>query len=106
IPAAAARATLTFWYYPGSEATTGDYQRVMLLQPGNFAVIKVLLKTLENTRAWQQATFDLTPYRGTSLVLYFEVYNDSTGNTGRTWMFVDDVSVQACAQQPPTATPT
>ena len=35
-------------------------------------------------------------YRGRSLVLYFEVYNDGTGPQGRTWMFVDDVSVEAC----------
>ena len=32
---------------------------------------------------------DLTPYRGQSLVLYFNVYND--GNGQRTWQYLDDV---------------
>ena len=36
--------------------------------------------------------FRSTAYRG-SLVLYIEVFNDSTGGTGRTWRYVDDVSV-------------
>jgi hypothetical protein len=96
IPSAANRVTLTLWYYPGSDATTGDYQRVMLLQPGTYAEFKTLMKVHENDRAWKRTTFDLTPYRGMTLVLYFEVLNDSTASTGRTWMYVDDVSVLAC----------
>jgi len=106
VPAAADKVTLTLWYYPGSDATTGDYQRVVLLQPGTFAGIKTLMKVQEHDRTWKQATFDLTPYRGMSLVLYIEVLNDSTAAAGRTWMYVDDVSVSACPKQPPTATPT
>jgi len=96
IPYAAGKVTLNFWYYPGSEASAGDYQRVILLQPGTFSTIKTLTVVHENDRAWKQASFDLSAYRGRSLVLYFEVYNDSTLGVGRTWMFVDDVSVMAC----------
>ena len=78
IPADAANATLTFWYYPATNAVSGDYQRVMLLQPGTYAVIQTLMQKLENDRAWKQASFDLSAYRGRSVVLYFEVFNDST----------------------------
>jgi hypothetical protein len=96
IPSTARKVTLTLWYYPGSDAVTGDYQRVALLEPGSYAGIKTLMKVQENDRTWKPATFDLTPYRGMSLVLYMEVYNDTTASTGRTWMYVDDVSVLAC----------
>ena len=100
IPSTPNRVTLTLWYYPGSDATSGDFQRVMLLQPSTYAEYKTLMKVQENDRAWKQTTFDLTPYLttylGKSLVLYFEVLNDSTASTGRTWMYVDDVSVRAC----------
>ena len=81
-------------------------ERVVLLQPGTFAGIKTLMKGQENDRRWKQASFDLTAYRGMSLVLYIEVFNDSTGSTGRTWMYVDDVSVLACPKQPPAPAPT
>ena len=78
-------------------------ERAVLLQPGTFAGIKTLMKGQENDRRWKQASFDLTAYRGMSLVLYIEVFNDSTGSTGRTWMYVDDVSVLACPKRPPAA---
>ena len=93
IPANAAYAALTFWYYPATNAVSGDYARVMLLQPGTYALIEKLMQKLENDRTWKQASFDLSAYRGRSVVLYFEVYNDSTTAADRTWMYLDDVSV-------------
>lgn len=107
VPAARA-ATLSFWYRPGSQATSGDHQRVLLLRPGTYGLIATVMKTLANAGAWQAVTFDLTPYRGQSLVVYFEVYNDDISAGPRTWMFVDDVSVQACsgATSTPAATQT
>lgn len=98
IPATAARATLTFWYKPGTADPANDFQRVLLLDPITYANIKTLLKVAENDQVWKQRTIDLTAYRGRSVVLYFEVYNNSTGSTGRTWMVLDDVSVRACTQ--------
>jgi hypothetical protein len=98
--------TLTFWYKPGTEATEGDYQRVMLLDPNGYTYIATLMKVLEHSDSWRQAHFDLTPYRGQSVVLYFEVYNDNISAGPRTWMFLDDVSVWTCAELTPTPTPT
>jgi hypothetical protein len=103
IPSQADSAILTFWYKPGTEATEGDYQRVMLLDPNGYTYIATLMKVLENSATWRKATFNLTPFRGRSLVLYFEVYNDNISAGPRTWMFLDDVSLVACAG--PTATP-
>jgi hypothetical protein len=106
VPASAQSATLTFWYSPGTQATGGDFQRVLLLKPSSYTLLRNLMQVLQNDTTWRRAAFDLTPYRGQQLVLYFEVYNDSTGSAGRTWMFLDDVSVQACRPATPTATPT
>ena len=104
VPAGARTATLSFWYRPGSQASAGDFQRVMLLKPVTYGAIATVWKTLANSTAWQPTTFDLTPYRGQSVVLYFEVYNDDISAGARTWLYVDDVSVQTCSEA--TATPT
>ena len=96
IPAGARTVTLTYWYKPGTQATGGDFQRILLLRPGSYGLLATLMKTFENTTDWRAATFDLSAYRGQSVVLYFEVYNDDISAGPRTWMFVDEVSVQAC----------
>ena len=101
IPADAARATLAFWWRPGTQvsgspAAGGDFQRVLLLKPGTYTLLEVLIKTLANSSDWRQASFDLSTYRGQSVVLYFETYNDDVASAPLTWLFVDDVSVQAC----------
>jgi hypothetical protein len=96
IPADAATASLTFWYWPGTQATAGDFQRALLLRPGTYALLKVLLKTLSNASGWLQASSDLAAYRGQSVVLYYEVYNDNVSSGPRTWLFLDDVSLRVC----------
>ena len=43
---------------------------------------------------WNQLSFDLTRWRGRTLQVYFNVYNNGVGGTaGR---FLDDVSLTAC----------
>ena len=104
IPAGVDSATLSFWYRPGSQATSGDFQRVLLLDPGTYGVLQTLMYVLEKTDTWQPATFDLSAYRGRSVVVYFEVYNDDITAGPRTWMYLDDVSVLACTGTAPAAT--
>ena len=104
VPPGSRTATLSFWYRPGSQASAGDFQRVMLLKPITYGAMATVWKTLANSTNWQHTTFDLTPYRGQNVVLYFEVYNDDISAGARTWMYLDDVSVQTCSEA--TATPT
>ena len=86
---------MRFWYRPGAEGASGaDFQRVLLLTPVNYDLLKVLLRTRLNSTVWREASFDLLAYRGKSVVIYFETYNDSTSAADRTWMFLDDVSVE------------
>ncbi len=88
-------ATLRFWYRPGTMDTANDFQRVLLLDPITYRLLDTVMVTLENATSWREApAFDLAAYRGRSVVVYFETYNDSIEAEGRTWMFVDEVRVE------------
>ena len=81
----------------------GDRQYVLILNSGG-QILKSLLWTRSNARAWQRATFDLTAYRGMTIRLAIGTYNDGDGN--RSAMYSDDVSITACWPAPPTPSPT
>ncbi len=109
ISSLATSASLTWWRLDRSEEApipdpgpAADRQDVILLNP-DFSTVAILSRTRLNTGAWQQQPpVDLTSFRGRSLLLYFNVFND--GNGLRTWQFVDDVTLTVC--YPPTPTPT
>ncbi|MBN1937518.1 MAG: immune inhibitor A [Anaerolineae bacterium] len=139
IPAGATSPTLSFWYkaytedtvrttwkaedglgYEPAEVISGkemerkccgevDWQEMLLLDT-SYRLLSggVVLRQNRNDGAWTRVTYDLSPYKGTDIVLYFNVIND--GNGKRTWMYVDDVSVNLCGQQvrfdPPATTTT
>jgi YVTN family beta-propeller protein len=97
IPTDATSATLRFRYKPGSQDATGsDFQRALILRPASYDLLQQLMRVHLNSSTWREASFDLTAYRGRTIVLYFETYNDSTGAVGRTWMYLDDVSLEMC----------
>ncbi len=126
IPAGAASPTLSFWYKAYTEDTVRaqwkaedglgyepseiilekettrksetDWQEMLLLDT-SYRLLSggVVLRQNRNDGVWKRATYDLTPYKGMDIVLYFNVIND--GNGKRTWMYVDDVSVNLCGQQ-------
>jgi len=105
IPASAESVTLSFWYRPGSQGTAGDWQRSLLLN-ADYTYLATLMHGLENSAEWRPQSFDLTPYRDRTVVLYFEVYNDDIASSPLAWLYLDDVSVQACAGASPTPTVT
>jgi len=57
-------------------------------------VTKVAQRVLRNETGWQQEAIDLTPYRGETFYLYFNVFND--GNGARTWAYIDEVVLNIC----------
>ena len=95
LPADAPRLNLTLWIKPGTQASSGDYQRLLLLDLTRGGS-RELWRALENHDDWRQLSFDLTPYRGRTVRIYLEVKNDSQRLPGRTWLYVDDVSLRAC----------
>ncbi|MCB0061575.1 MAG: hypothetical protein KDE19_05655, partial [Caldilineaceae bacterium] len=55
-------------------------------------------RTRQTSGGWQERSADLSAYRGRTVSLYMNVYNDGSG--GRTWMYVDSVSLSSCASPP------
>ncbi len=105
IPPDAQTAFIRFWYWAQSDDTDGgDRQQLSLLDPVTYIRIRDLWRPSppRNEQSWRLEEFDLTPYRGYSILVYFNVYNDGDGK--RTVMFLDDVTLQACYTLP-TATP-
>jgi len=106
IPGNAASATLSFWYYPLSEdAIEHDWQEALILDV-NLTFLARVMKVNSNSKTWTHHTFDLTAYKGQTIIVYFNVYNNGVGNL-KTAMYLDDVSVQICCPViTPTPTPT
>ena len=71
-----------------------DSQQCRILDAGFSPLVQVLNVNL-NTGAWTEVTYDLSAYKGQTIVLYFNVYNNGWGDK-RTWMYVDDVRVDVC----------
>ena len=102
IPAGSAQATLSFWYYAIAEApATTDYMELVIFSADGSAILGKPWRSHNDSRLWNQASFDLSAWRGQTIQLYFNVYNDGVG--GRAAMFLDDVSLSAC---PPPVTKT
>jgi hypothetical protein len=127
IPAGAPNPSLSFWYKAHSEESprsnwkshdwsSYDASRVvrdgkaakccgemdwqeMLILDENYRIVSggIVLRQVQNDGLWRQVTYDLSPYKGMIIVLYFNVINDGDGQ--RTWMYVDDVSVNLCGYQ-------
>jgi hypothetical protein len=101
LPTSADLLMLTLWIEPGTQATSGDYQRLLLFDLNRDGSPRELWRRLENQSGWSQLSFDLTAYRGRTVRVYLEVKNDSQRLPGRTWLYVDDVSLCAGQRPPP-----
>ena len=96
IPGDAASATLSFWYYPLCQDTVEhDWQATIIFDP-TWGILGWAMPTVcSDSQAWTHHTFDLTPYKGQTIIVYFNVYNNGVGNR-KTAMYLDDVSAQVC----------
>ncbi len=96
IPTASPQVLLSFWFYAMADSpATTDYMEVVLLDATGAAILNKPWLSHNDSRVWNQLTFDLTPWRGQTVQLYFNVYNDGVG--GRAAMFLDDVSLVSCS---------
>ncbi len=91
IPSTVTSATLTFWYWPATTDTiTYDWQEAQV-QNTSGTMLAQIMKICSNSRAWTQKTFDLTPYKGQTIRIYFNDHQDGYGDL--TYFYLDDVSV-------------
>jgi hypothetical protein len=94
IPSGASEAKLSFWFYAAVGAQAGaDKMQLLLLNPDG-TTLAVLWTSSSNNPAWSQLTYDVTPWRGQTVQVYFNVINDGSGDT--TGIFLDDVSLAVC----------
>lgn len=91
--AMAQRDPSAYWY-------AYDWQEVLVLD-SSYRLLEVLMRERSNagTSDWIPRSFDLTPYKGRTIHIYFNTINNGIGNK-RTWMYVDDVQLFTCAQPP------
>jgi hypothetical protein len=89
--------TLSFWYRPSTteQSCSGsgcqyDWQEAQI-QSTSGQTLASVFKSNSNSQTWTQVTFDMTPYAGQNVVLYFNVHQDGGGDP--TWMYLDDVSL-------------
>jgi len=117
LPGNATSVTLRFWWWRHTEEATmvsdsflppsegrsawlatsrpvPDVHEVILLNPLTYETLDALWQGKANDSTWVQMTFDLTAWRGRQLMIYFNANNDGLG--GRTWMYLDDVTIQVC----------
>jgi len=96
IPAGADRVILTFWVYAvATGAPTTDYMELAILAPDGHTILEKPWFSRTDSRVWNRMDFDLTAWRGRTIQIYFNVYNDGLG--GAAQMFLDDVSLAACS---------
>lgn len=95
IPAHAVRAVLDLWVFPTSDETSGgaDRQEVRILD-SHYHTLLSPLRDLQQGNEWQQVTIDLARFRGETVRIYVNVFNDGRG--GRTALYVDSFHLTAC----------
>ena len=92
IPADARRATLTYWVYPVSQDTFPQDLQLVLILNEQFHVINYVDRNLSDARQWIQRSYDMTPFAGHRVLVYFGVFN--RGCTGKpSALYVDDVAL-------------
>jgi hypothetical protein len=98
--------SVSFWYWPATtdELCSGsncvfDWHEAQIRNTSGQTLASIF-KSNSNTQTWTQVTFNLTPYAGQSVVLWFNVHQDGSSPPDDTWMYTDDVTV---ANSQPTA---
>ena len=93
IPASLQSPTLSFWFWPASLDSIGyDWQEVQIRDTGGNMLAQVM-KVASNTQAWTYSSFDLTPYKGQTVQLYFNVHEDGDSYGYITSLYLDDVTI-------------
>jgi cell division septation protein DedD len=96
IPAdAPAPVVLRFARYSGGAADGVDYRETLLLNTSYGYLASLERSKAAGDEKWVERTFDLTAYRGRTLVVYFNVYNNGKGT--QMWNAIDKVSLGSCA---------
>jgi hypothetical protein len=83
--------TLTFWYQPHCTDTIAYDQIQMQLRSTAGATLASVLNVCSNAGAWTQVTYNLAPYAGQTVILWFNVHDDGYP-IDPTYALLDDVA--------------
>ena len=92
IPSSATQATLSFYYYPGTDDSISYAYQECLIRNTSGSTLATVLKVASNARGWKQVTYDLSSYAGQTIQLYFAAHGNGY-SSDYVYMYLDDVSV-------------
>jgi hypothetical protein len=84
--------TLSFWYLPHCPDTIRYDQEQVQVRSVSGAILATALNTCSSSSTWTPVSFDVRPFAGQTVVLYFNVHDDGYP-TDPTYMFVDDIAI-------------
>jgi hypothetical protein len=90
VPAGAT--TLTFWYQPHCTDTITYDQIQMQIRSTGGSTLATVLNVCSNSGTWTKVTFNVAPYAGQSVVLWFNDHDDGWA-TDPTYFLLDDVAI-------------
>ena len=84
--------TLSFWYWPySSDPQVDGYWQAVYVEDTSGNILGTLMTTSDDSEAWEQQIFDLSPYAGQTVRIEFLVHQD--GFSDGTGMYLDDVAI-------------
>jgi hypothetical protein len=87
------RITLTYQEQP-MDGDSGDYREILLLRPDFSYLARLDRSSAAGDGQWRARSFDLTARGGSSLLLYFNTYNNGSATNATTYL--DAVRVEVC----------
>jgi hypothetical protein len=85
--------SLTFWYQPHCPDTITYDQIQMQVRSTSGTTLATVLNVCNNSGTWTQASFNLSPYAGQPVVLWFNDHDDGYPSDP-TYFLLDDVSLR------------
>lgn len=91
IPSTSVSAGLHFYYWAAcSDIVTNDWQEAQIQNSSGTKLAQVM-KVCSNTQTWTHVYVNLFPYKGQTLLIYFNTHGN--GNNKLAYMYLDDVQV-------------
>jgi acid phosphatase len=95
IPSSSTAASLNFYYWAAcADSLSNDWQEAQI-QNASGTMLASLMKVCSNTQTWTKVYFNLLPYKGQTIRVYFNSHGN--GDTVLTYMYLDDVTVSVKA---------
>jgi len=91
VPSNLSSPALSFWCWPSTNDTIQNEWQEAQVRDTNGNKLAQIFKLASNSQTWTQVTYNLTPYQGQTIQIYFNAHED--GYTGLTYMYLDDVSI-------------